>query len=269
MEQKRVQKMLREQFGFRLFVFVAAGAGCIWYGIVDNQASAIWGIVLGIAASALVWALVELFDFFVTRYHQYCIERSAYIMMITRYLSKIRNHLSKEKEDISWEPIKDLIEELHEQTIQYPFSGSVYAASKEFEDFANYIERMQWRVYGCYWNLDSIEPESVQAQSLYDMFVEMENLFENDCKFIETLECLENEMTDLQRIEISFEKFEIPKYSSENRKPGTMWETVDVENGQRIKWSFKPQVDFLSKIKDAPAHGAFLTVLPIIFRKIS
>lgn len=269
MEQKRMQNMLREQFGFRIFIFLIALLGCIGYGLYGKQAPVIWGIILGAAASALVWALVELFDFFVSTYHQYCLERSAFILMVTGYWSNIRPLLSRKTQEICWLSIKSIVEELYRKATQYPFDGGTFALSKEFQDAVNYITRMYWRVLGCFWNLDDVEPESCQAQSLYDMFVMIENGERNGEAFLIDFSNLEVEMEVLRDIELSFEKFDVPKYSSKTSRFGVMWEEVDADQNTHVRWSFRPQIDFRRKFDETPARGAFITVFFLMFRKIA
>lgn len=269
MEQKRMQNVLREQFGFRVLIFLVALLGCVGYGLYGKQAPIIWGIVLGTAASALVWASVELFDFFVSTYHQYCLERGAFILMVTGYWSKIRTLLSTDKNEICWSKIKGVVEELYAKTAQYPFSGGVYATSREFQDAASYITRMYWRVRGCFWNLDDVAPESCQAESLYDMFFVIENGERNGEVFLSDLSNLETEMEELRDVELSFEKFDVPKYSFKTMRPGVMWEEIDADHNTHVQWRFRPQADFGRKFGETPANGAVITVLWLIFRRIT
>ena len=67
MELKRKQKVLRNKFLFRVFVCIFALVGSALY-LLPKKDSDLWTIIIGACGSALVWALVELFDFFVQRY---------------------------------------------------------------------------------------------------------------------------------------------------------------------------------------------------------
>lgn len=269
MEQMRIQKMLREQFCFRVIILAFAGGACILYGGLGSQASNGWGIVLGIAASALVWALVELFDFFVSTYHRYCLERSQFILLMTRKWSEIRGLLSENRDEIEWKPIKHLIELLYEEVANYPFCGGVYAVSKEFEDIANYINRMSWRTHGCFWNLDNIPVGSHQVQSLYDMLIVTERGKCDGVTFLETFSQLDSEMKELQKTEMSFEKFGVPEHVCSTQELGTMWEHIDTDQNTYVTLKFRPKADFWKNFGEKPVHGSFLTVLSLIFRKIS
>ena len=269
MEQRRMQRVLREQFGFRVFIFLVAFVGCVGYLLYNEQDTIIWGFVLGIAASALVWALVELVDFFVNTFQQYCLERSSFILMISGYWSQIRILLKQDRQTISWLPIKNIVEELYNQTAKYPFVGGIYSTSKEFQEATHYIFRLYWKVHGCFWNVDDLDPNSIPAEQLYEAFVQIEKSDGSADEFLIEFSTIEAEMKELEGMPVSFDSFEVPKHIFENRHKGTMWERFDLDENISTCWNFRPANDFQKKFGELPAHGSFLTVLSLIFRKIS
>lgn len=70
MEFKRKQTVLRQKFWFRFAVCAASIISGFLYLILNDNTS-FWGMIVGICGSALVWSLVELFDFFIHTFYQY------------------------------------------------------------------------------------------------------------------------------------------------------------------------------------------------------
>ena len=90
MELKRKQGVLRKRFGFRLLVCLASIIGSVVYLIHDDVSKPIWGVILGLCGSALVWALVELFDFVIQTHHQYESERNVFWGFVLDYFRMMK-----------------------------------------------------------------------------------------------------------------------------------------------------------------------------------
>ena len=65
MERNCYRSALRARFLFRLAVLTLSIVACVAYLGFHAYRPVVWGIILGLAGSALVWAFVELIDFFV------------------------------------------------------------------------------------------------------------------------------------------------------------------------------------------------------------
>ena len=103
MEQNRSRLLLRKIFQFRLFSFVVSFLILylriryeVWNDIDEK------GWIIGVAGSALVWSMVEMVDFFVKTYEQYCKERVRFWAMVVSAFSEVENVIKADLENISW-----------------------------------------------------------------------------------------------------------------------------------------------------------------------
>lgn len=150
MKQTRDQRVLCQRFLFRLLVLLFSVAGCILYGNFNNYSPTVWAIILGLSGSALVWSFVELFDFFIETYRQFTNERSQFFIMTEVHWSQLRSIFRSDisVEELPWEKIADIVDDLYSKTASFPFQGGIYSISKEFESAVDYITRMYWKSHG-------------------------------------------------------------------------------------------------------------------------
>lgn len=151
MEQNRSRLLLRKIFQFRLFSFVVSFLILylriryeVWNDIDEK------GWIIGVAGSALVWSMVEMVDFFVKTYEQYCKERVRFWVMVESAFSEIENVIKADLENISWSVVFDIIKNLQSKAARFPFENGIYTCSREFYKSYYYIENLRFKLLGCF-----------------------------------------------------------------------------------------------------------------------
>lgn len=132
MEFIRKQKVIRQRFAFRMIVFFLSSLCCVLYAFYSLGSPQIWGIVIGISASALVWSIVEICDFFINTYYEYETERSAFLKITTMYFSKIKDIIRDNVEEIPMHEIKQVINELYSEMTNIELSFNEYCVDKNY-----------------------------------------------------------------------------------------------------------------------------------------
>lgn len=269
MEQKRNQKLLRQQFWFRLLVLISLIAGCVLYGFLNIYSLALWGIVLGVSGSALVWSFVELIDFFVKTYQQYTNERNQFFIMVENHWKQLQSIFKTQVDiiNIPWEEVVTIIDDLYNTAASFPFQGCIYSISKEFETASIYITRLYWKSHGYMY---SIKKENTQDywEPFYKTFVLITSeLPQKPMKTLKNLCCINNQIDALQEIDISFLDFDHPTGMIFHNNLGDLEKSISILSGEIQYKTFKPAYDFHEEFYENVPHGSFLAVMYLLFRR--
>ena len=270
MEQRRNQRVLRQRFGFRLFVLLLSTAGSILYGVFNSYWPTVWGIILGLAGSALVWSFVELFDFFVEIYQQFTSERSQFFIMTEEHWSQLRSIFRSDTsiEELPWEMVAEIVDDLYSKTASFPFQGGIYSISDEFESAAIYITRMHWKSHG-YQHSAAKENTRDYWEPFYRDFVSVESeVVEDPVRRFADFSHINDQIDALKEIDISFEDFNHPEGMIHHYKLGDLGESISIPSGKLQRKTLKPAYDFRQKFHESPPHGAFISVMGLLFRRI-
>ena len=148
MKMITTQRMLRAKVRGRLIILISAIFVLLITFCCDNYFSAdIDGFLLGISASALVWAIVELYDFYVETLQTYIDQRDDLLGLLVKHFSALRKLSNVQKYSlIDTDAIAEEISDLTTAVYNYPFVGKIYATSKEFYNIANYAKRLNWKM---------------------------------------------------------------------------------------------------------------------------
>ena len=91
MKMITTQRMLRAKVCGRLLILILAIVILLLTFYCDNYFSAdMDGLLLGISASALVWAIVELYDFYVETLQIYIDQRDDFLGLLVKHFSALR-----------------------------------------------------------------------------------------------------------------------------------------------------------------------------------
>lgn len=270
MEQTRDQRVLRQRFWFRLLVLLFSVASCILYGIFNSYSPTVWGVILGLSGSALVWSFVELFDFFVEIYRQFTSERSQFFIITEKHWSQLRRVFRSNTsiEDLPWEKVADIVDDLYSKTALFPFQGGIYSISKEFELAVNYITRLYWKSHG-YQHSRAKKNTRDYWEPFYRDFVSIQSeVAKEPAKTFTNFFRINNRIDALREIEVSFHDYNHPEGMISFHELGDLGESVSIPSGQIQCKTLKPAYDFHRKFHENPPHGAFITVMELLFRHI-
>lgn len=267
MEFKRKQNVLRQKFWFRVSVCILSILFSISY-IVCSGKSVVWGVIIGICGSALVWSLVELVDFFINTFYQYESERNTFLGLVFEYFSKMKQIIRSNKDDISMHEIKTNVDELYNEMNNFIFSSNVYPISKEFDKCSNYIERMYWKFDACCTGLyDDCEEKTEYYKKLYDSIIVFEEEKEKTSKrFFDGMR-IEKTLSEMTDIELSFDKYKLPENMVDENVIGNISDSFSIPGNIRTTMTFKPDIDFYD-LSRKNKFNAFRTVLCMLFRKV-
>lgn len=270
MKQTRDQRVLCQRFLFRLLVLLFSVAGCILYGNFNNYSPTVWAIILGLSGSALVWSFVELFDFFIETYRQFTNERSQFFIMTEVHWSQLRSIFRSDisVEELPWEKIADIVDDLYSKTASFPFQGGIYSISKEFESAVDYITRMYWKSHG-YQHSTAKKNTRDYWEPFYRDFVSIQSeVAKEPAKIFTDFSCIDNRIDPLREIDVSFRDYNHPDGMISFHELGDLSESISIPSGQIQYKTFKPAYDFHRKFHENPPHGAFITVIGLLFRRI-
>ena len=271
MEGNQYQKALRTRFLFRLAVLALSIAACVAYLWFHAYRPVVWGVILGLAGSALVWAFVELIDFFVETHVQFVAERNRFFIMVQEYWHQLRQLLRNKKNptEISWNEVKEVIDNLYAETARFPFDGPVYTLSHEFELAVNYITRLYWKSDG-YINAPVKQKDADFWAPLYgDLVWTSAKKAEDLSSVARELSALKTTLSALKDIEVSFEDFHHPDGLMSMDPYGDMGKSITIPAGETTYVTFKPAYDFQNKFHENPPDGTFLTVIKLLFRRLT
>lgn len=125
MEFKRKQNVLRHKLGFRVAVCIVSLIGTLLY-LRFNDNTSLWGMLVGLSGSALVWSLVELFDFFIQTFFQFESERNAFFGITIEYLCKMKNIIRENDKEIPMHDLRKILEELYDKMNEFVFDSNIY-----------------------------------------------------------------------------------------------------------------------------------------------
>lgn len=267
MEMKYSQRVLRKKFLFRILVFAISLSFFIYYW-KTGWTGTIPNIFLGVSGSLCAWALVELIDFFVETGQRYWDQRNQFILMINGYWHEMTIPLKEEYDNISYDVVKSVVDRMYNEVALFPFKAEVYTLSKEWEQLANYITRLQeafWAnyFYGLGFKNDLIE----KRQYLYSILVKEEKLSPNPIKYKNDIDEIVKQAEKFSRVDITFEKLQENRAIRHTTR-GLIRETFDILEAKVTLYSLKPQLDFEEKILSNNKKPCFLTVMKIMFRKV-
>lgn len=267
MEQKRIRSVLRKRFFFRASVLIMAVLGCIGYAANYKANDPLWGIVFGLSGSALVWALVELFDFFVQTHHQFCLDRSNFINMLEEYFSKTKDLIRKDKANIPWAEIQIVWNELWDRVAHYPFTGSLYCICKEFDAIANYIEHIYWQFYACFGltGNDSQEPGSPFEQKLHDKMISTDRETDATSAYFFEAANYHSIWLKIAEMEPSFDKIDLPDGLIKYGVRGDLGEQFSIPGNVHTYTTLRPRLELLERINRSHYTSSLITVTALIF----
>ena len=269
MEQERKQKVLREKIIFRSGVLLLSVVICILYILYNKYYPAIWGVALGIAGSALVWSLVEIVDFFINTDEVFEEERSQFFGIVETHWSELKDCFrnTEDAQDVDWDKVFNKIDDIYNDVAMFPFKGSTYSISKEFEDAAIYITRLYWIAHG--YKYSTVEKGQDYWDSFYNIFVKVsDHPTENYGKDLKKIGSINQKIDELRKIELSFDDFSYPKGMIDNRDIGNLGKNFSLTSGKWRYKTFKPIYDFHEKFHIDTKYGTFLVVKGILRRKI-
>lgn len=267
MEFKRKQKVLRQKFGFRVIVCIAALVVSGLY-LKQNSDLPIWGVVIGVCGSAFAWSIVEIFDFIINTFFQYENERNDFFKFTTNYWGKIKNVIRSDKENIPTHEIKKIVDEFYDELNSFIFSSNVYAISYEFHQCANYIERTFWKFYACCWGTNENLPKDSECyQELYDCLILIKEEQERTSGRLFDSMSFDQTISEMTNIELSFEKYQIPDNILEEGVIGNIGESFTIPGNVYKTITFRPDLSFYELNTNGNSNALF-TVLHLIFIKI-
>lgn len=267
MEFKRKQTALRQKLSFRIIICVLSLLGSGLYLFLNDNTS-MWGVIIGICGSALVWSLVELFDFFVQTFYQYESERNIFLGLLSNDFGRMKTIIRANKDEIPMHEIKEIVTELYDNLNSFIFGNNIYPISKEFERCSNYIERLFWKFDACCSGIyDDCEEKDEYYKKLYDSLVEVKKEKEATSKrFFDGMSTAKNlsKMTD---IDLSFEEYTLPPNTVDYCVTGNLGEAFQIPGNLRTTFTFAPDIAFNDVFRNDSAK-AFNTVLCLVFRKV-
>lgn len=268
MEFKRKQSVLRKRFGFRLLICCASLLGSVLYLACDNKAEPIWGVVLGLCGSALVWALVELFDFVIQTHHQYESERNACWGFVMDHFRDMKKIIRADTDNIPMHELRKIVNALYNELNKFVFSSNVYSLSKEFEMCSNYIERMYWKFDACCAGIkDECEEQDSYYKKLYNaLLLDKEEKEATSKRFFDGffLQKSGAKMTDL---DLSFERYDLPENMVNYEVVGNISDEFTVPGNIRKTTTFIPDLKFIELYEKKKTYALFCC-LCLLFRKV-
>ena len=265
-----MQDVLRCRWGFRTVLFVISLLFCIAYLFFNTCNPILWGVIFGLSGSILTWSFVESIDFFIETYHQFEIERNKFFSMTENHWSQLRSVFKSNTsiEKLPWEKIADIVANLYSKTASFPFQGGIYSISKEFESAADYITRMYWKSHG-YQHSTAKKNTRDYWEPFYRDFVSIQSeVAKEPAKTFTDFSLINDRIDALREIDVSFRDYNHPEGMISFHELGDLGESISIPSGQIQYKTFKPAYDFHRKFHENPPHGAFITVMGLLFRHI-
>ena len=268
MEFKRKQTVLRQKFGFRFLVCILSLFGCCLYLKHNEQCPLLWGMILGLCGSALVWALVELIDWVIHTHYHYESERNSFYFLQENYFQKMKSCIKSDINNIPMYELSSIVSDLYDAMNKFLFSSEVYVISAEFEKCCNYIERMYWKFESCCSGMDIKKvPNDEYYIELHNALLQTEiNTSENPRDFSEDLPD-RRIIGNMTTLELSFESYCLPKKIVSYDVTGNIRDSYDLISGTRTTITFVPDIDF-SKLHKANKTSSLEICLSLLFRTV-
>ena len=249
MKMITTQRMLRAKVCGRLIILILSIFVLITTFCCDNYLSSeIEGFLYGISASALVWAVVELYDFYVDTLQAYIDQRDDFLGILVKHFSALRK-LSNVKKHvlIDTKAIAEEICDLTTNVYNYPFAGKIYAISKEFYDISTYVKRLNWKMIALQ-HLYALKPDKADdfKQEVFKMLVE-ESYAQNDVSdALKELCSIYQKYRAIADIDICFSPYPTPDIVSYETK-GDLGKKITIfgdNAGQTLYKTLIPRKDF-------------------------
>ncbi len=266
MEIKRKQNVLRNKFWFRIAICLLAFTTSIIYLFLNND-SHFWSVIIGVSGSALVWALVELVDFFIQTQYRYESERNTFLGIITDSFCKMKSIIRASDDEIPMHELKSITLNLYEEINNFLFNNDIYPVSKEFESCCNYIERMRWKFDACCAGIyDDCEERNECYQKLYDAILLVKK--EKELTSKRFFECFSSQKSEweMTNIELSFEKYTLPEGLIDHEAEGNIKDSFMIPGNIHETITFVPDIDFKNIFHNDKSN--ILIVFELLFRTI-
>lgn len=126
-------------------------------------------ILMGVSCSALVWSIVELYDFFIDTYYKYIEEKFKFSDELNQEILPLRAIFRKNKtaEEIPWYLVKESVEKIRTSICIFSRKSDVFILTEEWENISNYITRLYWKTTSYITGSELAEEEE-----LYSVFVD-------------------------------------------------------------------------------------------------
>ena len=271
MERERVQRVLRQRFGFRFGILFLSMLACgVYYFCSDSWKSELSGIVLGLFGSALVWAFVELFDIFVETNHRYVNERRDFIIMTEHYWDELADVFCcvDESQSVEWDKVAQVLEDMNAEMALAAFKYPLFSLSEEFEKAFSYLLRLYWKLYG-FNTSPKAETTKEQWDSLYNDFVAVDGEYGmRPNELVKEHKKFKAQVNALKDIEVNFEKYSYSKEMLDFNKKGDLEKVTNISTGEVRYKTLKPRYDFTNEFQDEAPEGTFLTIVRILRKKL-
>lgn len=213
MKMITTQRMLKAKVCRRLIILISAIFILLITFCCDNYFSTnMDGLLLGISASALVWAIVELYDFYIETLQTYIAQRDDFLGLLVKHFSALRKLSNVKKHSlIDIEAVAEEISNLTTDVYNYPFIGKVYAISKEFYDISNYVKRLHWKMIALR-HLYALKPDKIDdfKQEVFKMLVEESYEQNNVSGILNELCSVDQKYKAIADIDICFSPYPTP-----------------------------------------------------------
>ena len=268
MELKRKQGVLRKRFGFRLLVCLASIIGSVVYLIYDDVSKPIWGVILGLCGSALVWALVELFDFVIQTHHQYESERNAFWGFVLDHFRMMKDEIRADVDNIPMHELHRIVKDLYGELNKFVFSSNVYSVSREFEMCSNYLERMYWKFDSCCHEInDEYEDRDEYYKKLYDALLLKKEEKEATSKHFFDGFFVQKSAAKMADVELSFEQYKLPENMVDYGVVGNISDEFVIPGNIRKTTTFIPDLRFL-ELRNQNNCSALYCCLCLLLRRV-
>ncbi len=161
------QLKLKRILDFRILVFVVASILMLVYFFIPTCFLQLGNILIGIACSAGVWSLVELFDLATQTYCQYVTEKNDFFGGMNDEFEKLREIFKEyeQAEQVPWDKVNDCVEDIYNYLYEFSFKSSVFVLTEEWEKITNYIERLHWKMFAYVFEKESSDSKDLRKKS--------------------------------------------------------------------------------------------------------
>lgn len=249
MKMITTQRMLRAKVCGRLSILILAiVVSIVTFCCKSCLPKTMDGFLYGISASALVWAIVELYDFYVETLQIYIDQRDDFLGLLVKHFSTLRKFSNVQKYSLlNTEAIAEEISDLTTDVYNYPFVGKIYAMSKEFYDISNYVKRLNWKMVALR-HLYALKSDKTDdfKQEVFKMLVE-ESYEQSDINnALRELCTLDPKYRAIADIDICFSPYPTPDIVSYETK-GDLGKKITIfgdNAGQTLYKTLIPRKDF-------------------------
>lgn len=276
MKMQEIKKKLRDRLYFR-FIVITTAVICVLisYFLSGSECSVcktVKDLLLGIAGSAFVWSIIELFDFMINIYDEYKGQRDKFIEKSRNFCSGLSDLLSdKEPKDVEYDKVCSCVSDFHQIISQTPFHEPIYAISDEFISIYNYINRLYWKLLSLNYIYKSNcggEDSDKKQGAIYDTLVEVSTAHQEIAKYVQDANNIDNEYEKLSKIEVNSEPLTMPSNIVIFDTDGDLGSTMKINDFKLgiLKRKTLKISQFFDKIDKNPP--AFRIVFSLIWGKI-